>query len=166
MALIERRIEIAASADRVYAVSQDYAVRYDWDPFPERIQVVGDAAAPLAVGTLVRVRNKFGLRMLVRFVQLKPPTHAAIAMVSGPWFLRKFAGSWIFQPLDPRRTDARFRYSLSARPRWLGWAIEPLAARYFDAVVRRRLRGLKAYCEREPEVLLPTRRLDSDVADS
>lgn len=147
MALIERRTEIAAPAHRVYAVSQDYAVRYDWDPFPERIDVLGDAAAPLAVGTEVLVRNKFGLRMQVRFVQLKPPTHAAIAMVRGPWFLEKFAGTWIFQPLGPQRTDARFRYSFGARPRWLRWAIEPLAARYFDAVVRRRLAGLKTYCE-------------------
>lgn len=148
MALIERQSEIAASADYVYAVSQDYAVRYDWDPFPERIEMVGDASAPLAVGSEVRVRNKFGLRMQVRFVQLKPPGVAAIAMVRGPWFLEKFAGTWIFEALDPQRTQARFRYSLRARPRWLRWAIEPLAARYFDAVVQRRLAGLKAYCER------------------
>ena len=153
MALIERRAEIAAPLDYVYAVSQDYARRYDWDPFPERIDVVAGDPQRIAIGSEVLVRNKLGLNMRVRFVQLRPPTHAAIAMVSGPWFLHKFAGSWIFQALDAQRTDARFRYSLTTHPRWLRGCIEPLAATYFDRAVRRRLQGLKAYCERMPAVV-------------
>ncbi|MBX9401269.1 SRPBCC family protein [Lysobacter sp. BMK333-48F3] len=148
MALIERRAEILAPLDRVYAVSQDYAIRYEWDPFPERIEFVDDNPSELHIGSEALVNNKFGLRMRVRFVQLRPPTLAAVAMLDGPWFLEKFAGSWIFREIDVRRTEVRFRYSLRTRPRWLGWIVEPLAARYFDRVVRHRLQGLKRYCER------------------
>lgn len=158
MAIIERRIDIAASADRVYRVSQDYAVRYEWDPFPERIEVVTGDPDRLQVGTRVLVRSKLGMRMRVEFVQVKPPGHAAVAMVEGPWFLAKFAGSWIFEATAAQRTAARFRYVVVAAPAWARWLIEPLAARYFAAVVERRLSGLKAYCERvahDPETTPP-----------
>lgn len=40
MALIERQVTIAAPIDVVYRTSQDYAVRYDWDPFPEDIDAI------------------------------------------------------------------------------------------------------------------------------
>lgn len=150
MAIIERRTDIAASADRVYRVSQDYAVRYQWDPFPERIEVVSGDPDRLRVGTRVLVRSKLGMRMLVEFVQVKPPGHAAVAMVEGPWFLAKFAGSWIFEAVAPQRTAARFRYSVVAAPAGARGLIEPLAARYFASMVERRLAGLKAYCERLP----------------
>ncbi|KRB05003.1 SRPBCC family protein [Lysobacter sp. Root690] len=148
MAIIERTADIAASVQQVYRASQDYAVRYHWDPFPERIEVVAGAPDSLSIGTRVRVRSKLGMRMLVEFVQVKPPTHAAIVMIDGPWFLAKFAGSWVFEATAANRTAARFRYSIVARPAFARWAIEPLATRYFASVVERRLAGLKTYCER------------------
>ena len=128
MALIEHSLEMDAPAATVWQVSQDYAVRYDWDPFPERIEVVGDAAQLLQRGTQVLVHSKLGMQMRVEFVQVNAPERAAIAMVEGPWFLSKFAGSWIFQALAPQRTLARFRYTVVAVPWWLRWLIEPLAA--------------------------------------
>ncbi|MBW8807675.1 MAG: hypothetical protein JF591_02360 [Lysobacter sp.] len=128
--------------------SQDYAVRYQWDRFPEHIEMVAGDPQRLSIGTRVLVRSKLGMRMLVEFVQVKPPTHAAIVMIDGPWFLAKFAGSWVFEASAANRTTARFRYSIIARPAFARWIIEPLAMRYFAGVVERRLAGLKAYCER------------------
>ena len=148
MALIEYSLEIDAPITTVWRVSQDYAVRYDWDPFPENIEVVGDAAQPLQRGTQVLVHSKLGMHMRVEFVQVSPPERAAIAMVDGPWFLSRFAGSWIFQATAPQQSIARFRYTVVAAPRWLRWLIEPAAAMYFTHVVKKRLAGLKQYCER------------------
>lgn len=69
-------------------------------------------------------------------------------MVSGPWILEKFAGSWIFQAgHSDSLTEARFRYTIVARPKALRWLLEPLAALYFSCVVSKRLAGLKTYCE-------------------
>ena len=163
MALIEHSLEIDAPAATVWRVSQDYAVRYDWDPFPERIEVVGDAAQPLQRGTQVLVHSKLGMQMRVEFVQVNAPERAAIAMVEGPWFLSKFAGSWIFQAATPQRTLARFRYTVVAAPWWLRWLIEPLAAIYFTQVVKKRLAGLKRYCER---VAAHEAQASSEFADS
>lgn len=151
MAIIERTADIAASVQQVYRASQDYAVRYQWDPFPERIEVVAGDPERLSIGTRVRVRSKLGMHMVVEFVQVKPPTHAAIVMIDGPWFLGKFAGSWVFEASAANRTAARFRYSIAARPAFARWIIEPLAMRYFAGVVERRLAGLKAYCERSSD---------------
>ncbi|WKB54712.1 hypothetical protein [Eleftheria terrae] len=47
------------------------------------------------------------------------------------------------------RTRARCRYTAVARPAWLRFIIEPVAAAYFSRVVGRRLAGLKASCERQ-----------------
>ena len=149
MAIIESRTTINAPIEQVYRVSQDYSVRYDWDPFPENISVVAGNTDSLAVGTRVQVKSKLGMGMLVEFVQLAPPGRAAVRMVQGPWFLAKFAGSWIFQDdVQDGRTDARFRYVIVTRPALLRVLIEPLASLYFSRVVSKRLAGLKDYCER------------------
>jgi hypothetical protein len=156
MAIIERTADIAASVQQVYRASQDYAVRYQWDPFPERIEVVAGDPERLSIGTRVLVRSKLGMLMLVEFVQVKPPTHAAIVMIDRPWFLAKFAGSWVFEASATSRTAARFRYSIFVRPAFARWIIEPLAMRYFAGVVERRLAGLKAYCERLGDDPMPS----------
>lgn len=148
MASVEDQLTIKAPVEFVYRISQDYAVRYDWDPFPENISVVSGDPDALAVGTRVQIRSRLGMDMLVEFVQVMPPSRAAVKMISGPWFLAKFAGSWIFQPgQSDAQTEARFRYTIVARPKALRLLVEPLAALYFSRVVSRRLAGLKAYCE-------------------
>ena len=147
MAIVEASVRIAAPVSQVYRISQDYAVRYDWDPFPDHIEVVGQATDALRVGTQVRITSKLGMHMLVQFVQLQPPERAAVTMLSGPWMLAKFAGSWIFLDDANGQTQARFRYTVVTRPAMLRWLIEPLAVAYFERVVHRRLAGLKAYCE-------------------
>lgn len=148
MASIESSVTIKAPVDFVYRISQDYAVRYDWDPFPENISVVAGDPNALAVGNQVLVKSKLGMDMLVEFVQVMPPTRAAVKMIKGPWILEKFAGSWIFQQgQSGSLTEARFRYTIIAKPRALRLLVEPLAALYFSRVVSKRLAGLKAYCE-------------------
>lgn len=149
MALVESHTTIAAPIDLVYRTSQDYSVRYDWDPFPENIAVVaGESNGPF-VGTQVHIKSKLGMRMLVEFVQVLPPSRTAVKMVQGPWFLAKFAGSWIFQEVSSNATTARFRYTIVAKPALLRFLVEPLASLYFSRVVEKRLAGLKAYCERQ-----------------
>ena len=76
MAIVEYTIEIAAPVELVWRVSQDYSVRYEWDPFPESIEVVRGAMSPPAIGSQVLVKSKLGMHMLVEFVQVAPPDRA------------------------------------------------------------------------------------------
>lgn len=79
----------------------------------------------------VLVRSKLGMSMVVEFVPVTPPTCAAIVMISGPWFLKKFAGSWTFAESTPGYSIAKFRYSIQAKPAILRNIIASLAALYF-----------------------------------
>lgn len=145
MAIIEESIDVVAPVDRVFAVSQDYAVRYDWDPFPRHIELldVADAARPGA-RTLIVGRN--GLSMIVDVVQVRPPEVAAIVLSKGPRIFRRFAGSWIFKPKHAG-TLVRFRYLVRLRWRRVPAISERIAASIFRRDVRARLLGLKHYCE-------------------
>ena len=147
MPLVEESIQIDAPIELVYEVSQDYDVRYEWDPFPEKISVVSGSPQGLSVGTTVLVRSKLGMEMLVEFIQVAPPFRAAIKMIQGPSLIEKFAGSWIFEPNGEGSTFARFRYSISTRPAWLTLVGNAIATLYFSRTARRRLAGLKRYCE-------------------
>jgi hypothetical protein len=148
MPIVEESIDIDAPRARVYDVTQDYSVRFDWDPFPDRLEIVGGGTYAASVGNRVFVRSKLGMSMVVEFVQVDPPNRAAITMVEGPALLEKFAGSWIFEELDGRRTQARFRYLVQVKKGVLQPVINFVAVTYFRRVVRKRLVGLKQYCER------------------
>jgi hypothetical protein len=146
MARVECSVAINAPVDVIYDVSQDYSVRYEWDPFPERIELMRGATA-IAKGVNVSVKAKGGLYMEVEFVQIKPPTTAAIKMVKGPFFLRSFAGAWIFREEDKSLTSARFVYAIEMKFWTLPYFSERLAVWYFGRAIKARLNGLKVYCE-------------------
>jgi hypothetical protein len=60
MARVEFQLFIDAPVDLVYAVSQDYSVRYEWDPFPENIAFL-NGATQIEAGVAVRVTAKNSL---------------------------------------------------------------------------------------------------------
>lgn len=148
MTIIEDSIRINASCEDVYRISQDYKIRFEWDPFPDRLEMIGGGSYTPERHKQVLVRSKLGISMVVEFVQVNPPACAAIVMVNGPWFLEKFAGSWLFAATTPGQTNAKFRYSIKAKPAILRKIIEHLATSYFRKATRKRLIKLKEYCER------------------
>jgi hypothetical protein len=152
MAIIEHEVIINASPDKIYAVSQDYSIRYEWDPFPERIELL-HGARDIGIGVKTLVKAKSGLQMEVEFIQIDPPTRAAIMMTKGPIFIESFAGSWVFKAVDNHRTKAKFRYAIKTKK----WAIplvsEYIASVYFKKMIVSRLIGLKTYCEQSTTVM-------------
>lgn len=146
MARIEFQVTIKAPIELVYQVSQDYSVRYEWDPFPEKISLL-DGAEKIEKGMRVAVTAKNGLSMEVEFVQVLPPTTAAIIMNKGPAVLKSFSGSWVFKSISSAETSARFIYSIKAKWWSFPWVSDWIASWYFSRVIRSRLNGLKDYCE-------------------
>jgi hypothetical protein len=146
MARIEFQVSIKAPIELVYQVSQDYSVRYEWDTFPENIALL-NGAKHIEKGVCVSVTAKSGLNMEVEFVQVMPPTTAAIKMTKGPIVLQGFSGSWVFKSIAANETNAKFIYSIKTK--W--WSVplvsELIASWYFSKVIKSRLNGLKAYCE-------------------
>ncbi|WP_148714213.1 type II toxin-antitoxin system RatA family toxin [Chitinolyticbacter meiyuanensis] len=138
MPIAESRAHIHATPQALFALTQDSSRRRSWDPFTKALVYQDGAEAP-AVGVRVAVRSWLGSRMLVEYVSFQPGQCAAIRMVAGPGLLRSFAGSWRFLPQADGMTEVQFRYTLSARWRWL----DGLLQRYFQFETRRRLIALK-----------------------
>jgi ribosome-associated toxin RatA of RatAB toxin-antitoxin module len=138
----EHAAHVDASPELVFALTQDYALRLAWDPFLRHAELLGGAGAP-AVGVRAWCVAKGGIGMETEYVSYAPPRIAAVKMTRGPWLLRTFGGAWEFTPAVDGGTRISFRYQLTARPRWLAWAIEPVAKAWFSRETRLRVAALQ-----------------------
>ena len=143
---LEQSVDIAASAADLFALTQDYGRRMEWDPFLRSAELVGEATAP-GVGVRAYCVARSGLGMETEYVSFSPPRVAAVKMTRGPWVIRSFAGSWRFTEVALGQTRVEFRYHLQARPRWLSWLLTPVLARLFARDTRKRLAALKTAVE-------------------
>lgn len=142
----DHSIEIAASPDELFALTQDYARRLEWDPFLKSAELVGGAQAA-GVGVRAYCVARSGLGMETEYVSFNPPRACAVKMTRGPRLIESFAGSWRFEEISPGRTRVGFRYNLRARPRWLSWLLGPIMSSVFARDTRKRLTALKAAIE-------------------
>lgn len=129
--------------EEVFAMTQDYARRLDWDPFLREAILLDGATAP-GVGVRAWCVSRSGVGMETEYVSFNRPRVTAVKMTRGPRMLASFAGTWEFEPVEGGKTKVTFRYLLRARPRWLAWALEPLARRWFARETRLRVRALQA----------------------
>jgi hypothetical protein len=126
MPVVESSVEIRASREALFALTQDYYVRLEWDPFLRDLRFLDGATGP-APGVRVWVRARNGLSMLVEYVTVAPPERVAVKLVRGPFFFESFAGAWVFHAgrgPHPRRLPLRLPHALAAaaapaRPRRL-----------------------------------------------
>lgn len=153
MSLIQCSIVILGRTEDLFALTQDYGRRLAWDPFPESYRF-HDGLKAAEAGAVLTVNARNGYSMTVRYVSFSRPRAAAIEMVSGPWFIGRFAGTWHFAPVDAEQTRVTFKYNVVAAPRILRWLIQPLLNRAFNSHANARLQALKAYVEGDAGSLL------------
>jgi hypothetical protein len=142
----EQSIVIAGSAGELFALTQDYARRLEWDPFLKSAELVSGDGTP-GVGARAYCVARSGLGMETEYVSFNPPRVTAVKMTRGPWAIASFAGSWRFEEVGPGQTRVCFRYQLQARPKWLSWLLTPLLACVLGRDTRKRLVALKAAVE-------------------
>jgi hypothetical protein len=138
--------DIAAPADALFTLTQDYGRRLRWDPFLREARLL-DGAQTAALGVRAWCVAHNGLGMETTYISFQPPTVVAVKMTHGPRIISTFAGSWRFTELPsqsaPTRTHVVFRYQVSGRPRWLAFLLDPLLALIFRRETQRRLLALK-----------------------
>jgi len=139
---------IAASADELFALTQDYTRRLEWDPFLKSAELVGGVHAA-GVGVRAYCVAHSGLGMETEYVSFNPPRACAVKMTRGPRLLASFAGSWRFEEVAPGQTRVGFRYHLRARPWWLSWLVTPILGWVFARDTRKRLVALKTAVEQQ-----------------
>jgi ribosome-associated toxin RatA of RatAB toxin-antitoxin module len=142
----EQSVLIAASPEDLFALTQDYGRRLEWDPFLKSAELVGGAtSAGVGVRAYCVARN--GLGMETEYVSFTPPRVTAVKMTRGPWLIDRFAGSWRFEEAALGQTRVRFCYQLTARPKWLSWLLTPILVHVFGRDTRKRLGALKVAIE-------------------
>lgn len=142
MPVVEASIAIRASPEVLFALSQDYYLRKDWDPFVAGIRFLDGATRPVP-GVRVWVKSWQGLEMTTEYVTVVPPERVAVKMIDGPRFFATFGGAWRFEPAGPGETRVHFRYSFRSRWPLLRPVLDPLIRLVFGRDIRARLRGLK-----------------------
>jgi len=142
----EQTIEIAASPDVLFRLTQDYSRRLEWDPFLKSAELLHGASAA-GVGVRAYCVAHSGLGMETEYVSFNPPRTCAVKITRGPRWIATFAGSWRFEELSHGLTRVGFRYHLRARPRCLSWLLTPVFAWFFARDTRNRLRALKLAVE-------------------
>jgi ribosome-associated toxin RatA of RatAB toxin-antitoxin module len=142
MPIVGDSILIQAPAEALFALSQDYALRRQWDPFVREMRFL-DGAREAELGVRVWVRAWTGLTMEVEFVSFHPPDSVAMKMVHGPFIFKRFVGTWLFKAGGNGWTKVTFRYGFKTRWRWLRILLDPIIEFIFQRDVRGRLRGLK-----------------------
>ncbi|HEX8903353.1 MAG TPA: SRPBCC family protein [Longimicrobiaceae bacterium] len=151
MPVVESAVEIRASREALFALTQDYYVRLEWDPFLRGLRFLDGATGP-APGVRVWVRARNGLGMLVEYVTVLPPERVAVKLVRGPFFFENFAGAWIFQDAGEGRTRVVFRYSFRTRWRLLRPLLDRAISAVFARDVAARTRALRHAAE-ETDIL-------------
>ena len=106
-----------------------------------------DARLYATAGVCLTVYAKNGFRMKVRYVSYLRPRAAAIEMVSGPWFIERFAGTWQFVAASDRETRVTFKYNVVAGPLVIGRLLQPHLNWSFSRHARARLKALSHHLE-------------------
>ena len=139
-------IVVSRPANELFSLSQDYARRLEWDSYLCEAFLL-DGALQADIGVRSHCKNRTGAVMVSRYISYAPPTHAAVEMVSGPWLLERFGGTWRFRQESSDLTKVEFIYNFRARPRFLRWLIEPVIAMIYRRSMERRASSFKAWTE-------------------
>jgi hypothetical protein len=145
--IVEQQIRIDASRAAVFALTQDYYLRLEWDPFLRDLRFLDGATGP-APGVRVWVRARNGLQMQVEYVTVDPPERVAVRMTRGPRFFENFAGTWLFKTATDGSTNVVFRYAFRTRWPWLRPILDPLISAVFARDIAARVAALKYAVEK------------------
>lgn len=144
MPIIEDQIVIDVPQEALFALSQDYSKRLDWDPYLAKAEVLGNIKE-IKPGTQVYCESKKGIGMTVEYVTYSPPKFTAIKLTKNFLILNNFAGSWRFKMMDEQKTQVVFRYNFKLK----SWAffLKPILDQLLKVDLKKRLYGLKQYSE-------------------
>jgi ribosome-associated toxin RatA of RatAB toxin-antitoxin module len=150
MPTFERSALVRADAAALFDLMQDYDRRLKWDPFLREARLVDATAAGL--GVRAWCVDQRGRGMETEYVSFDRPHRVAVKMTRGPWIFRKFAGAWIYDPIEDGLTRVTFKYHVEARVRF-GWLGDAVLTRVFAREMDARLGALARAVEADPTLV-------------
>ena len=131
----------------MFDLVHDYSRRLTWDTLL-RAAYLDDgytAAGKGVTSVCVGRRSLGGFAFRTRYVSFDRPKVAAVELISAPPFFASWAASIRHVDLAPSSSKITYTFSFRAKPRFLGWLLEPIMLRVFRWETRKRLRALAAY---------------------
>ena len=161
MPRIEQRVVVQVPVDDAFVLSQSQReVRYAWDPFVSRQELLKGATTPDR-GVQTLTKSKHGFSMVSEYTSLRRPEQVGMKMVSGPPFFSAFGGGWAFRAIDDNSCEVIWRYTFTIKPAWLSKIADPIGKWVLGKDIRKRIDGFAAGCA-DPELIARARaQLDS-----
>jgi hypothetical protein len=143
-------IDIDASCQAVFDAVHDYDRRLEWDSMLSQARLLaGATAANVGVRSLCVGTWKGGfLALETEYVRFDRGRVAAVKLTNRPMFFDGFGATIKHDAIGEARSRTTYIYSFRARPRWLAPLLEPIMRIMLAREVRRRLRHLRAFVER------------------
>jgi len=135
----------------VFGLLHDYSRRLEWDTLLREARLTqGHAVAAKGATSLCVGKPLFGwVGIETRYVTFSPGAIAAVEMINRPPFFASFAAS--IRHLDNAGGSlATYKFRFTARPRALGWLLEPVMARFLRYETRKRLQALAEFLGSKP----------------
>lgn len=152
MPRVEATAMLPVDAASAFALSQSQQeVRYRWDPFVLRQELMDGAPTP-AKGVQTLTRSRHRLTMISEYTSFRPPGQVGMRMVKGPWFFRTFAGGWSFNDLGDGRSEATWRYTFSTSVGPFSKIADRIGTWFLGRDIEKRLAGFARGCA-DPELI-------------
>ena len=134
----------------VFDVLHDYRRRLEWDTLLRAAYLEGEHAVAGKGVTSVCVGRRLlgGIALRTIYVTFQRPTLAAVKMINSPAFFGTWAASIHHEDLSALESRVTYKFQFKAKPRLLGFILEPLMKTIFVWETRKRLRALRAYVAR------------------
>ena len=140
---------IPAPSAAVFDLLHDYGRRLEWDTLLSAAYLTdGFTQAELGATSVCVGRRSLGaIALKTMYVTFDRPRLAAVKMVNCPLLFAAWAASIRHDDLGGNESRVTYTWTFSARPRWLGWLLEPLMNRVFRRETRQRLAALRKFVQ-------------------
>jgi hypothetical protein len=134
----------------VFDLLHNYRRRLEWDTLLQDAYLEGDhmVAGKGVTSVCVGRRSLGGIALKTIYVTFQRPTLAAVKMVNAPAFFGTWAASIHHEDLSACESRITYRFHFRAKPRLLGFILEPIMKAIFVWETRKRLRALRSYLGR------------------
>ncbi len=141
---------IPSPSAEVFRLLHDYRRRLEWDTLLQTAVLEGgDAEAGLGgVSLCVAKWYLGGIGLRTKYVAFHPGSLAAVQMVNRPAFFDTFAASIRHEDLSAAESTIVYRYTFTARPRFLRFILHPVMSWALRRETRKRLQALRDHFRR------------------
>lgn len=144
---------IPVLSEAVFDLLHDYQKRLEWDTLLSEAYLEPEFSNACQ-GAISVCRGKLilgGFAVRTVYVSLERGKVAAVKMLNNPPFFDTFAASIRHFEISENSSEIVYKFSFTAKPRFLRWVLHPLMSRVFEWETRKRLKSLKRFFENEPK---------------